>query len=222
MAKDNFKIVVSAGLNSKKAQETIQKELDKIKGNVTININQTNIKQAKEKVKELGDELKKASDKGQTLGDKISKYVEWNMIAKGIEGVKSAMSDMVSVVVDLDKSLTELSKVTDLTDAGLKNLADQAFEVGENVARTGIEVIDATTAFSKAGYKEQALELAEVSLQYMNIADEAISVDDSVSILIATMKAFNIEASDSTQIIDKLNEVECVPLLVVTLRTKLA
>lgn len=42
---------------------------------------------------------------------------------------------------------------------------------------------------------------------YTNISDEILSASDSASILIAQMKAFNIEAEDSIRIIDVINEV---------------
>ena len=42
---------------------------------------------------------------------------------------------------------------------------------------------------------------------YQNVADEAISAGDSASFIISQMKAFNIEASNATHVIDAVNEV---------------
>lgn len=74
--------------------------------------------------------------------------------------------------------------------------------------KLGNEMIQAATEFAKSGYNpEQSLELGKIALMYTNIADEIISASDSASILIAQMKAFNIQADDSIRIIDVINEV---------------
>jgi hypothetical protein len=43
---------------------------------------------------------------------------------------------------------------------------------------------------------------------YQNIADSELSAGDAASYIISQMKAFNISAEDSMQIIDKTNEVK--------------
>lgn len=69
-------------------------------------------------------------------------------------------------------------------------------------------MIDAATSFAKAGYDaDTALELGKVATMYQNVADEEISAADSADFIIAQMKAFNVEASESEHIIDAVNEV---------------
>ena len=118
-----------------------------------------------------------------------------------------AIKTMVEEVSELDSALVELRKVTDLEGASLDNFVDRAYKAGETVAKTGTEMVEAATEFAKAGYKDEALELGTVAAMYTNIADETISAADSASVLIAQMKAFNIEADDAIHIIDAINEV---------------
>lgn len=67
-------------------------------------------------------------------------------------------------------------------------------------------MIDAATSFAKAGYDaDTALELGKVATMYQNVADEEISAADSADFIIAQMKAFNIEASESEHIIDAVD-----------------
>jgi TP901 family phage tail tape measure protein len=54
---------------------------------------------------------------------------------------------------------------------------------------------------------EDSATLALVATMYQNVADEAISAGDSASFIISQMKAFNIEASNATHVIDAVNEV---------------
>lgn len=118
------------------------------------------------------------------------------------------IKDMIYEVTDLDSALVELNKVTDLTSEGLDNLVKKAYEAAEGLAKTGTEVIEATTEFAKAGYDENtALELGKIALMYTNIADEAVNASDAANFIIAQLKAFNIEATDAMHVIDVVNEV---------------
>ncbi len=69
-------------------------------------------------------------------------------------------------------------------------------------------MVDATTSFKKSGYSEEdSAELARIASLYQNIADEQITAGDSANFIISQMKAFNIEAGDAEEIINKVNEV---------------
>lgn len=67
---------------------------------------------------------------------------------------------------------------------------------------------EAATEFRKNSFSdEDSANLALISTMYQNVADDAISASDSASFIIAMMKAFNVEASESVRIIDAINEV---------------
>lgn len=122
--------------------------------------------------------------------------------------VKQTIENMINVVIELDDALVELRKVTDLNGKALDEFVKSAYEAGEAVAKTGTEMVKAATEFAKAGYNaDTALQLGTIAAMYTNIADEEISTADAAEVLIAQMKAFNIEAKDSIHIIDAINEV---------------
>lgn len=115
---------------------------------------------------------------------------------------------MIQEVTDLDSALVELQKASTLTGDSLQQFVSDAYEAAEGVAKTGTEMINAATEFSKAGYDDsQILKLGELALMYTNIADEEVSAAESAEFMIAQMKAFNIEAEDAIHIIDAVNEV---------------
>lgn len=130
---------------------------------------------------------------------------------QGVHAIKS----MVSEVKNLDDSLTEFKKVSDLAGDSLDRYVKKAYEAGETVAKTGRQVIEASTEFKKSGYTDdQSLELGKVALMYSNIADEEINAGNAASFIIAQLKAFNLEAEDTTKtlenaqhVIDSVNEV---------------
>ena len=126
-----------------------------------------------------------------------------------------AIGDMITNVKELDDSLTELKKVTDLEGDSLDEFTNKAFKLGATVAKTGREMIDSSAAFAKAGYgEEEILQLGKVASMYTNITDEEISAADAAEFIIAQLKAFNLESENlnetlknSYRVIDAVNEV---------------
>lgn len=144
----------------------------------------------------------------EKLSEKARDYFNYAVAAMTLQQAAQAVRSMIDNVIELDSSLVELRKVTDLEGQSLDRFVDKAYEVSTEVARTGREMIDATTEFAKSGYDPNtALELGKIALMYGNIADEEVSAGESANFIIAQMKAFNIEAKDAMHIIDTVNEV---------------
>jgi TP901 family phage tail tape measure protein len=120
----------------------------------------------------------------------------------------NSMRKMVDNVYELDKQLVELSKVTDLTASGLKNVTDQAFALGEQVGKTGTTTLSAITDFVRAGYDLQdALNLSKQALMMVNVSenieDAGIAAEDLVHIL----NGLGEGAEYASTIVDAINEV---------------
>ena len=109
-------------------------------------------------------------------------------------------------VLEIDKAMTELRKVTELTEQQYESFqrraADMAKEVGGSIADTILTVSD----YSRLGYTlEQSESLGRAALVYKNVGDGIESIDEATESIISTLRAFNIEAEDSMQIIDVFN-----------------
>lgn len=207
-----FEILLQATLDKTASDAQLRKDIATLEKNLSLNLDlkadSKSATQIKNALSSVGDAAKKAQEHTQGLGDIVSKFSSWQIVGDIIHGVKDAMIDMVDQVFELDASLTELDKVTDLTSSGLQSLADDAFVVGQQIGATGKDVIDATTIFAQAGYEAQeALDLGEQAIMLKNVSEAGATAADSASTLIAAMKAFNLEAEDSDHIVDALNEV---------------
>ena len=145
---------------------------------------------------------------GEQLGEAYKKFAVWSVATVSWYQVVNAIKDMVIQVKELDDSLVELQKVSDLEGKSLEEFTDKAFKAADKVAKTGSQMVNASTEFAKSGFDEsQILQLGEIALMYTNIADEELSAADAASFMIAQMKAFNIEAEKAEHIVDALNEV---------------
>ena len=136
------------------------------------------------------------------------KFVQWIGVTGTVMRGIQISRDMIQDVRELDDSLLELTKVSDLSAEGLENVTNQAYKLGERVARTGKEVIDATTEFKRAGFDmQQSMDMAESAMVMTNVAENITDTADAAGTLISVLKGFNMDASETMTIVDKINQV---------------
>ena len=144
----------------------------------------------------------------QTLEPILGALMGYLGITKIFSAIRNSFSKMVGEVKELDVELTEFSKVSDLSTQQTEEFIDSCYDLGEAVAKTGTEVVTATTLFKKMGNSlEDSMKYAKDALMWTNVADGMVSVDEAATMLISTMKAFEDQGLTSTHVIDALNEV---------------
>lgn len=144
--------------------------------------------------------------KGGGIMETAGKVLKFGAITSAIGLATSVTSSMVSEVFKLDDAFTELNKVTDLTNEELKQFKETAFLIGEEVGRTGEEVVRATATFSRMGYElKDAMNLSKEALIMSNIADGLENVEDASQNLVGILKGFGLEAENTRAVLDVLN-----------------
>ena len=115
---------------------------------------------------------------------------------------------MVEEVYDLDKSLTEFKKVSDLRGSGLDNYVDQLGELGSTVARTTSDMVDAAAMFRKSGFTDaESAEMAQIASIFQNVADTQISAESAAASIVSQIQAFGRGMIEPIHIIDAYNNV---------------
>lgn len=166
----------------------------------------------------MNTELKTSSKHVKTLGEDflstLGKVAKFGAITSLLGLFTKAMYEAVQVVKEFDKTMTEFSKVSNLSGKEIDSYTEKLGELGDEVARTTTEMVQASTEFIKSGYtEEQSAQLAKVASLYQNIADSEISAGDSASYIISQLKAFNLTAEEASKVIDKTNEVDILAFL---------
>ncbi|EGT3618570.1 phage tail tape measure protein [Clostridium perfringens] len=117
-----------------------------------------------------------------------------------------ALKEGFSTIVEVDNSMRDLKKVTNETSQEYEAFENQANDMAKTLGNQTKNVIEATAAFAQMSYSyQESKELAQNSIIFSNVGD--IDSESANKGLIATMKAYNIQAKDSMDIIDKLNNV---------------
>lgn len=141
------------------------------------------------------------------LWDKVKKFSGWMGMTTFVSRAVREVKQLFKYVVEIDKAMVSLKKVTDATDAEFNHFLKNAIVTAKELGTTITDIIDSTAEFSRLGFNlPDATELGKLAILYKNVGD-GISATDASQSIISTMKAFNIQADKAIEIIDKFNEV---------------
>lgn len=128
------------------------------------------------------------------------------IVSMVIEGIKDGLRQMVNNVKEIDAAMTELKKVTNETSNTYNNFLKEAGTRASALGSTMTDLISSTADFAKLGYSvKDAAVLAENAIMYSNVGD--LDIQTATSDIVSALKAFDIEASNATKIVDSFNEV---------------
>ena len=140
------------------------------------------------------------------LKEQAKTFTQWIGVSGAVMTAVQTMREMYQAVYDVDTAMTSLYKVTNATNEEYQNFLSNANTQAQELGRSVSSLIQQTANWAQLGYNlPDATELAKVSSIYSNVGD--VDDDTAVGDLVSIMHAFNIEASDSISIVDKLNEV---------------
>lgn len=189
---------------STSALEKFEQELATIK-NLPLNEQITRLSALKSKITQYGQSLPKATSNTRALGNamrstnsfcnnlysSLMMFSAGNIIAMQLTKAVSAIKD---TIIDLDSAFRDLMKVAPDTFQGttdqLDALRQKASEVGQDVARSSVDIINSTASALQAGFKDvdKAMEFAKETSIFANVSD--ISQDESSKYLEGIMSAF--------------------------------
>lgn len=203
-------------LSNTKAYRNYNNELDGfIRALDNPDINDETYRDVKRQFEEVKISARAAGLAGNTFFDTLKKGWEkfggWSLVTKSMTAAWRIIKDMVTATKELDAAMTELRKVTDLSEASYRKYLNTAKEMSKEVGASLADTVNATADFSRLGYDiTEASALAEAALVYKNVGDGIDDIAEASESLISTIKAFEqfgVTAGNAMNIVDKFNEV---------------
>ena len=177
------------------------------------NLSQAEVSELRTRFSQLKLEVRDAGKLGKSFGDSIkagmASFATWLPASQLIMSSINAFRGAINNVIKLDDSLVELTKVSDLTSEGLENVTEECYELGEQLSKTGTDVLDAVTNFKRAGYDiAESMKYAEEALKTTNISENLKDAGEAASNLVNIMKGFQDETPEfASKINDAVNQV---------------
>ena len=201
-------------MSNSKAYRAYSDELDSLMHTLQneSNLTSEDLKQIRQRFIEIQSSARAAGVSGNTFFDTLkkgwAKFGGWSLVTKSMMAAWRTIKNMVTAVRELDDAMTELKKVTELSDQAYQDYIKTASKLSQAVGATLSNTVNATADFARLGYSvSEASELAEAALVYKNVGDGIDDISEASESLISTMKAFGVTANDAMEIVDKFNEV---------------
>ncbi len=147
---------------------------------------------------------------GKNLKDQFkdagASFTQWLSVSSGIMALVYQLQKIPKEVYEIDTAMNNLYKVTDETSSKYNKFLDSSSKSAHELGRSISSLVEQTANWAKLGFSlDEAEQLAKISSIYANVGE--VDNDTAVSDMVTAMKAFNIEASDSITIVDKLNKL---------------
>lgn len=210
-------------LQSKLDTSNIKKELNsKLKStNSTVKVN-TDTTQAKNEINKLSEQetkttiqpviktssflssLKETQKETSNFLDKfIKSAVGTNLMRISVQNVTKAISDAVAGLKELDSIKTNIQSKTGINDLEVDSMIHSYYQIAKNLSSTTKEIATTADQILRLGVNvSDTNKLVESSQILSKIG--MINSTDAASYLISSMKGYQIEATNSISIIDKL------------------
>lgn len=195
---------------------TAESELEKLKGMLTslkggevINgraiSNQINI--ANNSVRALSNSFADLNTSGSRLSSTMRDIFAYAIGGTGIYAVINSVKNASEVVIELNKNMVDLKKVTDATQETYNNFLKNMHSVALELGTQSSAMVNATTNWAKTGKNlQEAAKLAENTVLLTKVGD-VDNVDIAQEYMLPALQAFNIEAEKSITLIDKYNNI---------------
>lgn len=123
-----------------------------------------------------------------------------------LQGAIRIVRSIVNEVTSLDSAMINMRRVTTATDKEYSQFLDNANSKARELRTTTSSLVEQSYQWAKLGYDmKDSLELAQASTIYSKVAD--VDQEQSLSNLVTTLKAYNIEAKDTIKIVDMLDKL---------------
>lgn len=136
-----------------------------------------------------------------------ARVVAFGASAGALYSFQRALKSVLNSVVDVEKALTDINIIANLSDRSLSKFSNELFNIARDTAQGFQTVAEAATEFSRQGLTvEETLKRTKDAL--ILVRQSGLSAEDSVSSLTAILNSFNDTALDSTKIVNKLASVD--------------
>ena len=188
-------------IDTKKAN----KELDELNAKMS-KLDKTTGK-AKKTQKDMNTATKQGAKDTKVLGQSAlsaaGKFATWAAIGAVVYGVVDAIKSLFTISIDVEEAFTNFQIVSDATEEQLQSVNNTIDNLSSSLGVLKSDVIDASTEFARAGFEmQESMQLAEQAIIGANVG--FTDLQQVSTILISSLKAFNLEASDSKNIINDL------------------
>jgi TP901 family phage tail tape measure protein len=198
MAQGNNQLQVNVVANVRAAQAAINKLAAKP---VNLTINSKGFSQPLGRIQGQLGEFEKSLEASN------ARVIAFGASASAIYAVQKALSESVKSAIEIERALTDINVILNLTDKSLGQFGASLFDIAKNTGNTFSTVATAATELSRQGLGvNETLKRTQDALILTRLS--GLGAADSVEAITATLNGFQKAALSSTDVINKLAAVD--------------
>ena len=149
-----------------------------------------------------------ATDKAAQSWANFSTLLKYRAVHVVISQITKAFREAFNMMRDVDDQLVIVRKVSDATVEQMKAIEDQAYKTASAYGIAADQFLESVAAFTRAGYREDASALAELSTKTQLVGDTTAEVADQF--LLSVDKAYKFQGSieELSKVLDGANEID--------------
>jgi TP901 family phage tail tape measure protein len=143
----------------------------------------------------------------KSLAASNARVIAFGASAGAIFAVQKAFAETIKSVIDIEKALTDVNVILNVSQKSLANFGTRLFDIAKNTGLSFAEVARAATEFSRQGLGvEDTLKRTSDALILTRLS--GLDTVSSVEALTAAINSFSTAALSSTQIVNKFAAVD--------------
>ena len=120
----------------------------------------------------------------------------------GIRNIIRYIRSAVKSVTELDKALTQLKIVSNEGNSSLANISQTAYEMGQNLGLSTVEVVNSITEWRRLGKTIQESEILAEQAAKLSTGG-MMDISSATTALVSSMQAFEMKADEVNKVVDQ-------------------
>ena len=145
---------------------------------------------------------------GDSLGRTIGKMAAWQLLGSAISSVTNAFKDALESMKSVDDEMVVIRKVTGATTEELQKIEEQAYKTASAYGVAADEYLSSVSAFSRAGYGDQASALAELATKTQIVGDTDAKTAQQFLLSVDAAYKYQGSIESLTRVLDGANEID--------------
>lgn len=152
-----------------------------------------------------GMEARTASLTG-VMRNAIRRVVIWSAAMGGLWKALQGFKEMIAITRDMETQMTILHRVMNEVTTDFEYMREAAFDLAQSYGVSIRSVMDAMVIFARQGLQQkEVLDMTEASILAANVS--TLGLTEAAEDLTAAVRQFNLQFSDSTEVVNKWNNV---------------
>lgn len=204
-----IKVDVNGGADALSQIEKIEKAVVRLqqKG-AKVDVDTSGVTTATKALDKMADSADNAQVKTASFMQTLANNVQYRLVSAAINAVTGAFNDALDTMKKVDDELVTVRKVTGASASELEALEKRAYKTASAYGEAADEYLNAVSAFTRAGYGDQADDLAELATKTKLVGDTNAQTAQQFLLSVDAAYKYKGSIAELQKVLDGANEID--------------